>query len=221
MDISDGVTLRGILRDYCTGNVDSLVSGIVQDLNAQLVLGIIKFTDGIDQAVDHELFIEDRQLDQHGRQLVFGEMSWRFLAIIFPVLKILVDEHVSMNAVIRQNDHDDEIRDQQAEVESVQLVKTFESFVKDVRLHPLVQTVALSKSKQEKSECAEQRYTLKKQATAGAVRGNLIVPYECGIKFTNFRCRSRSVIHSAPLSRLRFNLTSYFPLEAAFTTTLF
>ena len=46
-------------RGYLLG----LVGGVVEDLDFQLFAGIIHGADGFDEAVDHELLIEDGELD--------------------------------------------------------------------------------------------------------------------------------------------------------------
>ena len=61
-----------------------------------------------------------------------------------------------MDAVDGQNDHDEEIGNQQAEVEAVEFVESLKGLVEDVRLEPLVHAVALHDREQKDGKSAEQ-----------------------------------------------------------------
>ena len=80
---------------------------------------------GFKQAVDHELLVEDGQLDGDARQ--FGEVPGRRDIEILLVPVVLVDELVTMHSIGGENDHYGEIGNQQGDVEGVPAVEMLET----------------------------------------------------------------------------------------------
>src|SRR5690349_23374578 len=69
MDVGDRITQSRVPLNYGISNLYSFVSGIVEHLDVELVFGIVKAADRIDQPVHNELLVEDRELDGDARQL--------------------------------------------------------------------------------------------------------------------------------------------------------
>src|SRR5205823_5354576 len=58
------VSLNDLLCHFCR-----LIGRVIQHLNLKSVTRIVQLANRIDQTVDDELLVEDRQLDGHKRQL--------------------------------------------------------------------------------------------------------------------------------------------------------
>ena len=91
---------------------------------------IVQPADGIQQPLDHELLIEDRQLYGDARQIA----KWLAGSVVrfFSLLVIKIDQHVAVHAVRSQQNENDEVGNQQRQVEAVGLVKSLESGVEKV-----------------------------------------------------------------------------------------
>jgi hypothetical protein len=93
---------------FSGGDVGCLVGGIVENLDLQTILGVIELPDSLQQAADHKVFIENRQLDGDFRQL--GEFPggfWRGA----PVLQEQVNDRITVEAVGRQSEKHRQIAD--------------------------------------------------------------------------------------------------------------
>ena len=64
MVVADGESLGSVVIDQSTCHGHSFISRVVEHLNIQFLQWIIQATNGIQQALDHELFVEDWKL--HG-----------------------------------------------------------------------------------------------------------------------------------------------------------
>ena len=73
MDVRDGMSHRGVAIDDCAGDFDGFVGGVVEHLDLEAVARILHLADGVDEAVDDELLVEDGKLDGDARQ--FGETA--------------------------------------------------------------------------------------------------------------------------------------------------
>jgi hypothetical protein len=106
-------------------NSHCLIRRIVEDLNVEFVQRIVKLANGFQQSFDDELLVKNRKLDGYARQ--FGKPIRRFGSTVFLVLIIKIDQQIAVSAVRGEQDQDYEIRDKKSEIESVDLVKPFES----------------------------------------------------------------------------------------------
>ena len=112
----EAVGAGGVAGDDGAGDFDGLVGGVVEELDLEAVAGVVEAAAGVDEAVDDELLVVDGELDGDEGELVFGEVRGRLgrtwlrcaVAVVEP------DELVAMDAVERQDDHHDEVRDEQA-----------------------------------------------------------------------------------------------------------
>ena len=145
MDVGDGVAHRGIAFHDLAGDVDGLVGGVVEHLDVELVLRVVHLADGIHQAVDDVLLVEDRQL--HGDAGQVREAMLGLHGLVAAVAVVHPDELIAVDAVGRQDDEDDEVGDQQAEIEGVGVVKAPKGGVEDVGAHPMLHTAGLGSRK--------------------------------------------------------------------------
>ena len=121
-----------ITFDQTARHIDGLVGGIVENLNIELLAGIVELAGRFQQAFDHILFIENRQLHRDSGQVV--EMSRRFGRTIGAVLVIEINQNVAVGSVTREQDEYDEIRNQQLEIEGVHVVNAAEGGIEKVLL---------------------------------------------------------------------------------------
>src|SRR5215470_4143549 len=61
--IGYGISEGGVTFDQLAGNFDSFIGRVVEELDIKFLARIFEFANGIEQAVNHVLFVEDRQLD--------------------------------------------------------------------------------------------------------------------------------------------------------------
>ena len=124
MDVHDRMAQRRIALHNAAATSRRLVGRVVQHLDLQLVVRIIHGADGLHQAVDHELLVEDGQLHRDPRQFI--EVPGRVGIVVLPVLEVEVAQRVAMNAIDRQDDHDGKVGEQQRRVERVPVVEATE-----------------------------------------------------------------------------------------------
>src|SRR5579864_764893 len=121
---------RRISLDEVANDFYGFVRRIVENLNVQLVLGIFQPADAVDQPVRDILLVEHRQL--HGDARKIFKAGRGFGGSLVPVLVIKIDKDVAVHAVRCQQDQDDEVGNQQADVESVGVVEALECPVEKV-----------------------------------------------------------------------------------------
>ncbi len=126
--VADLVTQGRITLHYAACNFHGFVRRVVEHLNVQLFARVIQFADRLHQAVDHELLIENGQLDGNARE--FLKMGFRLADRILAVAVIHPDELVSVEAIAGQNDEDNKVRHQQQHVEAVGLIESLESGIR-------------------------------------------------------------------------------------------
>src|SRR5256885_9676217 len=124
MDMDDPVTQRGIALNDRVGSLDGFIGGVIKHLDVELVFGIVQPADGVNQAIDHELLVEDGELDGDPRQIC--EFLRRLGRSVPSVLVIHVDQDVAMNSVTSKNDEDDKVGNQEREVEGIRTVERSE-----------------------------------------------------------------------------------------------
>ena len=105
-----------------------LIGRIIQHLNLKPVARIIQLANRIDQPVDHELLVEDRQLDRHKRQLSFSKPHRRLIPLrrVLLVLEVQPHQLIPMDPIERQDDHHDEVGNQHRRIERIPAVKAVE-----------------------------------------------------------------------------------------------
>src|SRR5271165_3920464 len=118
-----------ITLDQQTGNFDRFVSRVVEQLNVELIFRIFKPADRIEQAVDDILLVKDGKLHGNTWQVVRGKMSRGFRSLVFFMLVIKVDHPIAVGSVSSQYGQDDEVRNQQRQVEGIDLIETLKSLV--------------------------------------------------------------------------------------------
>ena len=94
------------------------VGRVVEHLDFELFARVLHGADGLDEAVDDELLVEDGQLHGDAGQLV--EVAGRVGVVVLAVLEVEVAQRVAVDAVDGQHDHDREIGEQQRRVEEFQ-----------------------------------------------------------------------------------------------------
>src|ERR1035438_3866182 len=129
VQVDDGMSEGGVAFDQETSNLDRLVGRVVEQLNVELVFRIIKAADRIEQPIDHVLLVKDGQLHRNARHICRREVGRRFRSFILFVLVIKIDHPVAVRAIGGQYGQDDEIRNQQCQIEGVDLVETLKSLV--------------------------------------------------------------------------------------------
>ena len=133
--VGDGIAQGRIAFDQSASHVDSFVSGIVEHLDVELILGIFELADRFQQAIDHVLFVEDGQLHRDPRQVF--KIGGRVGRAVFPMLVIEIHQDIAMRSVTSQQNQHNEIRDQQRNVERVGVVESakrrVEKMLADVR----------------------------------------------------------------------------------------
>jgi len=124
-------------------------------LNFEAVARIVQTAAGVEQAVDDELLVVDGQLDGDEGQVFFGEGGGWFVGVRFVALVAVVqpDQLIAVNAVERQDDHDEEVWHQQADVKGIPAVDVAERVVRIVRL-PVVPEAMRSQEQGERIELA-------------------------------------------------------------------
>ncbi len=123
--IANGMPESGVALDQSASHVDSLVGGVVQNLDIKFVARIVYLADRIQQSLNDILLVEDRQLDGDARQ--FLEMRNRFCGAILLVLVVKVNQNVAMRSVAGKQNQDDEIWHQESDVECVRMIEAPES----------------------------------------------------------------------------------------------
>ena len=109
------VALDAAARDFAR-----LVGGIVEHLNIQFVARIIELRDAIDQPLDHVAFVVDGKLYGNLGPLD-GHRRHRRHAMAIAI--IIVDQHVAVDSVGRQDHQHQKIRNHDGEIERVGLVE--------------------------------------------------------------------------------------------------
>src|SRR5215469_11253203 len=128
--IADGIAQGGIALDQCAGDVDGLVGRVVKNLNVKLLARIVQLANGFEQALDHVLFVENRQL--HGNAGQVFESGGRPGRAVPAVLVIKVDEDVAVHAVSGEQNQDDEVRNKQRKIECIRVIDPSERRVEEV-----------------------------------------------------------------------------------------
>ncbi len=121
MDVGDGMAERGVAVHDRRRYRDGLIGRVVEQLDVELLARIIHLADGFDEAIDHELFVEDRQLNGDGGQFLGAEEARR-LARFGAVLLVLVikkDQDIAMDAVGGEHNEDEEVGDEQQQIEAL------------------------------------------------------------------------------------------------------
>ena len=122
MVVADGVAERHVALDEAAGHVDGFVGGIVEHLDVEFLRGILQLADGFEQALDHVLLVEDRQLDGNARQIRKTGSGRR--GAFFSMLVIEIHQHIPVHAVTGKQNQDDEIRNEQGHVKGVGVVES-------------------------------------------------------------------------------------------------
>ena len=143
MQIANRKSLRRIVLDQSLRHRLSFVRRIIQQLNVELVQRILQPANRFQQPLHHKLLIKNRQLHRDARQL--GKLSRRIGGPVLLVLVIKVDQHVAMQAIRRQQNQHNEIRNQQRHIESVGLVKPLKGFIQKMLADVLPNTSARQK----------------------------------------------------------------------------
>ncbi len=131
MNVTDRQPQALIALDAVARHFLRLVGGIVEHLNIQQLARIIERGNRFHQTLDHVTLVVNRKLHgDAGPRSNFRRRPGDALAIFV----IVVDQRIAMNAVHRQNGHDEEVRQHDHEVESVQLVKAAEGIQLRVRI---------------------------------------------------------------------------------------
>ena len=122
---------------------DRLVGRVVQQLDLEAVARILQPADRVDQPVDHELLVEDRQLDGHEGQLALGVSGSRLVPLRRLLLVVVVQPHqlVAMDPIKRQDHHHHEVRNQHRDVERVPAIQAAKGVVPVVRVHVVGKTL--------------------------------------------------------------------------------
>src|SRR6185312_15929372 len=107
----------------CICHFNGFIGGIVEYLNFELLARILHLADGIHQAINDKLLIENGQLYSYPGQI--SELLLRRIGAILAVLVIKIDKHIAVDSIRRQDDEDREIRNEQREIKSIRPVKAF------------------------------------------------------------------------------------------------
>ena len=119
VEIDDRVAHGPVAFDDGSGDFFGFVGGVVEDLDLQQLARIFDLADGVDEAVDDELLVEDGELDGDAGQLL--EMRRRLVRGILAVAVVEPDQRVAVEAVEGEDDHHGEIGGQQRRVEREKL----------------------------------------------------------------------------------------------------
>ena len=139
MNVNDGMAEGGVAVDDGGGDCRGLIGGVVEDLDFELVRRVLHGADGLNEAVNDELLVEDRQLDRDARQL--REMPRRVGVVVLLVLEVLITHRVAVHAVEGKQNHHREIRQQHAGVEEIPVVKALEGLVGVLHFEVVAQAV--------------------------------------------------------------------------------
>ena len=63
MMVGDRKSFGGIVIDQPAGNGDGFVGRVVEHLDVEFLQRIVQAANGFEQPLDHELLVEDRELD--------------------------------------------------------------------------------------------------------------------------------------------------------------
>ena len=133
--VADGIAQRRVPLDQATRHLDRLVSGVVEHLDVELVLGVFQLADRFQQPLDDVLFIEDWQLHRDSRQ-VFKIRGWLGRPVL-PVLVVQVHQYVAVRPISSQKYQHNEIWDQQRNIKCVGMIESakcgVEKMLADVR----------------------------------------------------------------------------------------
>jgi hypothetical protein len=101
-------TIRSEIGDRAIGQLASLVSGVIQNLDFKFILWIVEFADRLQQPFDHMDFIIDGELDRDDGEDIKFRGSLRLPMAIF---EIEIKDGITMNAIQRQPENHAEIAD--------------------------------------------------------------------------------------------------------------
>src|ERR1044071_4344669 len=110
--------------DEGAGDVYGFVGGVVEQLNVESVARIFDPADGLQQAINHELLVENRELDGDVRQV--GKFLRRRGGPVVLLLVVQINERVAVKSVRSEQNKDDEIGYKERHVKGVGGVKAFE-----------------------------------------------------------------------------------------------
>jgi hypothetical protein len=130
MVIAYWISQRGEAFNEIAGHCAGFVGRIVQQLDVQLLAGIVKFADRIDQPTDHVLFVEKRQL--HGDAGQLGKFCSWFAGTFLFVLVIKVNQNVAVDSVSRQQNEHNEIWNQERTIEGIGVIKALKGLIQQM-----------------------------------------------------------------------------------------
>jgi hypothetical protein len=89
-------TIRSEIGDRALGQLASLISGVIQNLDLKFILRIVEFADRFQQPFDHMDFIIDGELDRDDRE----EIKFRGgCGLPVAILEIEIKDGITMNAI--------------------------------------------------------------------------------------------------------------------------
>src|ERR1700722_3502120 len=97
MVIADRESPGSIVIDQSACHGNRFIGRVVEHLNVQFFRRIFQAADRVQQALDHELFVEDWKLNGDTRQV--GKMCGRICGPIFLVLVIEINQNITMSAI--------------------------------------------------------------------------------------------------------------------------
>jgi hypothetical protein len=169
MDVGDGIAERGVALDDGAGDFDGFVGGVVEDLYVEAVERVLHLANGIDEAVDDELLVEDRKLDGHAREFVEARRGLGDLVLAIAVVH--PHELVTVEAVGGKDNENDEVGNQEHQVETVDLVEALECFVEEMSAEVVAESARRGCHRQGRYECGDQMiYSRKRSARRDAVQ---------------------------------------------------
>ena len=149
MNVGDGHALRGVTIDAGFCDFAGFVGGVIEDLDVEKLARVIKAGNSFDEAFDHVALIENWKLD--GDAGPFFD-CWRRARNVLAVFVVIVDEPVSVEAVPREDDEDDEVGNHHREVEGIGVVYAREGAVGE--LVPITAHTTL----REEDECIQKSH---------------------------------------------------------------
>ena len=114
---------RLIALDARARDLPRLIGGIIKHLNFQKLARVIEARDGFHEPLDHVALVENGKLNRHHRPVRHFRRRRRKILAVF--IKI-VDQPIAVQAVHRQHDQNEEIRNHHREVKAIDLIHVAE-----------------------------------------------------------------------------------------------
>ncbi len=128
VDVNDGEARRGVTFDAGASDLASFIRGIIEDLDVEEFARVVKERDGVDKSLDDVAFVENGELYSNLWPVDDGR---RWARNVFAVSVIFVKQDVTMHAIHREDEENEEVRNHHREIKGIGVIDATEGTVGD------------------------------------------------------------------------------------------